>query len=74
MRGLEPPRDFSHNALNVARATISPHPQKFGAEGGIRTHTVRFLRALTLPVGLHRHITKVFELTMKKNNLCLKKL
>ena len=26
-RGLEPPRDFSHNDLNVARLPVPPWPQ-----------------------------------------------
>ena len=27
-RGLEPPQDFSHNDLNVARLPVPPWPQK----------------------------------------------
>lgn len=30
---------------------------KFGTLGGIRTHTVQFLRLMTLPVGLPGHGT-----------------
>ena len=33
----------------------SPYNYKIGGYEGIRTHTIRLLRAVTLPIGLHSH-------------------
>ena len=43
-------------ASHASVAAVTPHPQNFGTLRGIRTHTLQFLKLLTLPVGLPGHI------------------